>query len=244
MVIFFNMIRTWCNESSKDFLVNGRIKQPIVSCRLIILQFIFLSSISISTVSLDIGPFGVTRAELNDGLIISDTNPHATTNLDPTGIFARSHSLPVGLVWLLLRLGCPVQRSLRALESSRSMSALNEITSNHRHHTLTNTTRLEQLRTMLNRARSQVLIQGATGTGGILSGADRFAAPELDTPLLHPLPTMPALSVRSSLKLPHLPPGVLATPPPVLPHTDHANSCELRCYPIPLVNYCSWALGP
>ncbi|THD20599.1 hypothetical protein D915_008763 [Fasciola hepatica] len=183
--------------------------------------------------SLDIGPFGVTRAKLDDGFLISDANAHVMTNLDSTVIFARSHSLPVGLVWLLLRLGCPVQRSLRVLESSRSMSALNDVTSDRRpgltlgHHAFTNTTRLEQLRTMLNRARSQVLIQGATGTGGILSGADRFAAPELDTPLLHPLPTMPALSARGSLKLSQLPPGVLATPPPVLPHTEHNNSLDM-----------------
>ncbi|VDP77281.1 unnamed protein product [Echinostoma caproni] len=182
--------------------------------------------------SIQIGPFGVTHAQLNDVFLAHDTHYLTVSNLDPTEIFFRSHSLPVGLVWLLLRLGCPVQRSLRVLESSRSLSALNETSRNHRSgfasgHQLTTATRLEQLRAMLSRAKSHVLIQGATGTGGILSGADRFAAPELDTPLLHPLPTMPSLSARSSLRLPPLPPGVLATTPPVLPHTEHNSSLDL-----------------
>ncbi|KAF8565565.1 hypothetical protein P879_05036 [Paragonimus westermani] len=195
------------------------------------------------TVHLDIeiGPFGVEKTLINhnhtrgppqpsngpvNGLI--STNEHAVTTLEPTPILARSHALPIAMVWLFIALECPIHRQLPYREHPsvppRDEEVLGSVDPTFH---CTTPKLLNHLRNMLDRARSNVIIQGATGSGGVLSGADRFAAVDLRAPLLPTLvQAVPGIGTGPT-KRPTLPPGVLATPPPVFPHTELGGTSEL-----------------
>ncbi|GAA28511.2 mediator of RNA polymerase II transcription subunit 1 [Clonorchis sinensis] len=179
------------------------------------------------TVQLDIeiGQFEVERATLNCDHYISDENQlgNPGISVDPLPILARSHALPVGLVWVLTSLGCPTHRQLPLMitkpqQPYRDEDGVesNDQSSAARFQSLTSPKLLGELRSMLARARSHVIIQDATGTGGVLSGADRFAALDLEAPLM---PTT-TVAPTSGLKMAPLPPGVLATPPPMFSNSE------------------------
>ncbi|CAL8107773.1 unnamed protein product [Calicophoron daubneyi] len=214
----------------------------IVSSRQIEVQFDHPCDISRNVhLSVTIGQFGVEQAVVNgtrgeeidlsthfspNGQLLPESEEDAP---DPTEIFSRSHALPVGLAWLLTNLGCPVHRRLMSTRQfmmgsngynklTDSIDAPNSISV--RLKTLTGLRHLDHLRDMLGRARSHVIIQGVTGTGGVLSGADRFAALDLDIPRVQHITPMVPTTIPSALKMAALPPGVLATPPPAGSHLD------------------------
>ncbi|KAA3678991.1 uncharacterized protein DEA37_0011747, partial [Paragonimus westermani] len=194
-----------------------------------------------AVVDIEIGPFGVEKTLINhnhtrgpqqpsnrpvNGLF--GTNEHAVTTLEPTPILARSHALPIAMVWLFIALECPIHRQLpyRGHPSvpPRDEEVLGSVDPTFH---CTTPKLLNHLRNMLDRARSNVIIQGATGSGGVLSGADRFAAVDLRAPLLPTLvQAVPGIGTGPT-KRPTLPPGVLATPPPVFSHTELGGTSEL-----------------
>ncbi|KAF7257101.1 hypothetical protein EG68_05822 [Paragonimus skrjabini miyazakii] len=194
------------------------------------------------TVHLDIeiGPFGVVKTLVNRNYTrglsqpsngpandLVGANEHGVMTLDPTPILTRSHALPIAMVWLFIALECPVHRQLPyrghpSVPTSDEMLGSVDLTFH-----CTTPKLLNHLRNMLDRARSNVIIQGATGSGGVLSGADRFAAVDLRAPLLPTLVQAAPGIGTGPPKRPTLPPGVLATPPPVFPHTDLGGTSEL-----------------
>ncbi|CAH8563540.1 unnamed protein product [Dicrocoelium dendriticum] len=188
------------------------------------------------TVHVDIliGPFEVEKAFVNAsrgeqtlnqlGHLPSLPDGKETGPMDSnlTDILARTHVLPIGLVWLLMKFGCPIHRMLplrptqtpsNCAESKPASTPLSKPIPNHK--------LFERLRNMLSQARSHVIIQGATGSGGLLSGADRLAPLDLDSPLLSTLSLTPGMT--SAIKIPSLPPGVLAIPPPTFAHSETGN---------------------
>ncbi|KER24339.1 hypothetical protein T265_07978 [Opisthorchis viverrini] len=176
-------------------------------------------------VDIEIGQFEVERATINCDHYISDENQSGNPGIsvDPLPILARSHALPVGLVWVLTSLGCPTHRQLPLMITKPQQTYHDEDgvesgdqSSAARFQSLTSPKLLGELRSMLARARSHVIIQDATGTGGVLSGADRFAALDLEAPLM---PTT-TVAPTSGLKMAPLPPGVLATPPPMFSNSE------------------------
>uniref|UniRef100_A0A5K3ERP2 Mediator of RNA polymerase II transcription subunit 1 n=2 Tax=Mesocestoides corti TaxID=53468 RepID=A0A5K3ERP2_MESCO len=69
-------------------------------------------------VSIKMGDLGVSEATVCGATLPPDLRFSANDSddvCDPTEILIRSHNLPVSLTWLILKLGCPVARSLTCL---------------------------------------------------------------------------------------------------------------------------------
>lgn len=154
---------------------------------------------------------------------------------DPTGILARSHSLPVALTWLLLQLGCPVVRMLTSTFPDKS------VTSNGTCKTI-NPVGQRHSAVYLARARNALHLSDDASADGLLAGADKLSEKSLQDaerlflsdgaeggagilydptagttpswPVLQPSQPLPPLPSQQFPSRPLLPPGVMAATPP------------------------------
>ncbi|KAL5108274.1 Mediator of RNA polymerase II transcription subunit 1 [Taenia crassiceps] len=196
-------------------------------------------------VSIHMGDLGVSEARvlgavLPEGFLFDPEQNKVKENgnndkYDPTGILARSHSLPVALTWLLLQLGCPAVKMLTSTFPDKS------VTSNG---TCKTTKLVGQRRSAvyLARARNALHLSDDASADGLLAGADKLSEKSLQDaerlflgdgveggtgilydptagttpswPVLQPSQPLPPLPSQQFPPRPLLPPGVMATTPP------------------------------
>ncbi|CAH8456998.1 unnamed protein product [Schistosoma rodhaini] len=141
-------------------------------------------------------------------------------------ILTKTHTLPIGFVWLLTQLQCPVHKQLVSMKLPVTNSY--NSTENKESCSSVNQKQLTSLRTMLNRVKSSIIIRGANGTGGVLCGGDRKVSLDFESSSSFAAAQVFALNTPSYLnsakKIPPLPPGVMATPPPAFTHLDTSSS--------------------
>ncbi|CAH8479569.1 unnamed protein product [Heterobilharzia americana] len=190
--------------------------------------------------SLHVRPFDVQCVEFNhSSYLLSHLNEEeklvtskklkteAKNNLEAnfSRILTKTHTLPIGLAWLLTQLRCPIHKQLENIK----------LPVNNRYKTQENSSSVSQkqlssLKAMLNRVKSSIIIRGANGTGGVLCGGDRKASLDFESSSSFAAAQVFALNTPSYLngskKIPPLPPGVMATPPPAFSHLD-TNSVDL-----------------
>ncbi|CAH8440102.1 unnamed protein product [Schistosoma turkestanicum] len=143
-------------------------------------------------------------------------------------ILTKTHTLPIGFVWLLTQLQCPVHKQLVSMKLP--ITSAYKSTENKESYSSVNQNQLSSLRAMLNRVKSSIIIRGANGTGGVLCGGDRKTSLDFESSSSFAAAQVFALNTPNYLnvakKIPPLPPGVMATPPPAFTHLD-ANSGDL-----------------
>ncbi|VDM32757.1 unnamed protein product [Hydatigera taeniaeformis] len=197
--------------------------------------------VSIRMGDLGVSEAHVLGAVLPDGFLSDPNQDQIKENgsddkYDPTGILTRSHSLPVALTWLLLQLGCPVVRMLTSTFPSKSA------TSNGNCKT-TKPTGQRRPAVCLARARNALHLSDDASADGLLAGADRLSEKSLQDaerlflgdgseggsgilydptagttpswPVLQPSQPLPMMPSQQFPSRPLLPPGVMATTPPV-----------------------------
>ncbi|CAH8830517.1 unnamed protein product [Trichobilharzia szidati] len=142
-------------------------------------------------------------------------------------ILTKTHTLPIGLVWLLTRLQCPIHKQLE----NAKLPLINTSKSNENSQisSLISQKQLNSLKTMINRVKNSIVIRGTTGTDGILCGGHLKTSVDFESSSLTAAPIFTLNTsnyLNGSKKIPPLPPGVMATPPPAFTHLD-TNSGDL-----------------
>ncbi|CAH8454365.1 unnamed protein product [Schistosoma bovis] len=155
-----------------------------------------------------------------------DIEPGGNLKANFSKILTKTHTLPIGFVWLLTQLQCPVHKQLVSLKLPVTNSY--NSTENKESYSSVSQNQLTSLRTMLNRVKSSIIIRGANGTGGVLCGGDRKVSLDFESSSSFAAAQVFALNTPNYLnnakKIPPLPPGVMATPPPAFTHLDTSSS--------------------
>ncbi|TNN10149.1 Mediator of RNA polymerase II transcription subunit 1 isoform 2 [Schistosoma japonicum] len=142
-------------------------------------------------------------------------------------ILTKTHTLPIGFVWLLTQLQCPIHKQLGSMKLP--VNYVHRITENNGSYPAVSQKQLISLRAMLNRAKSSIIIRGSNGTGGVLCGGDRKVSLDFESSSFAAAQVF-ALNTPNYLngakRIPPLPPGVMATPPPAFNYLD-AGSGDL-----------------
>ncbi|KAK4473839.1 hypothetical protein MN116_003172 [Schistosoma mekongi] len=196
--------------------------------------------------SLHVRPFDVQCLKLNyssntyDSLNDKYTNNNQEVNVTPlteldiesennlkanfSKILTKTHTLPIGFVWLLTQLQCPIHKQLGSMKLP--VNYVHRITEDNGGYSAVSQKQLISLRAMLNRAKSSVIIRGSNGTGGVLCGGDRKVSLDFESSSFAAAQVF-ALNTPNYLngakKIPPLPPGVMATPPPAFNYLDTAS---------------------
>ncbi|VDK35354.1 unnamed protein product, partial [Taenia asiatica] len=204
-----------------------------------------ISEIEAITISIHMGDLGVSEARvvgavLPEGFLFDPEQNKVKESsnedkYDPTGILARSHSLPVALTWLLLQLGCPVVKMLTFTFPDKS------VTSNGACKTIKPVGK-QRSAIYLARARNALHLSDDASADGLLAGADKLSEKSLQDaerlflsdgveggagilydptagttpswPILQTSQSLPPLPSQQFPSRPLLPPGVMATTPP------------------------------
>ncbi|KAL7059152.1 hypothetical protein AAHC03_013538 [Spirometra sp. Aus1] len=126
------------------------------------------------------GNLGVKSARVSGCNLAEQLEGSTVTPPDPTRVLARSHNLPVALTWLLILLGCPVNRSLSCLFPATTSITGSTCTSS----TVTSTAAPSDAErhfraTCLGRARRALQFSDDCDADGLLSGADQISQENL-----------------------------------------------------------------
>uniref|UniRef100_A0A0X3NJA2 Mediator of RNA polymerase II transcription subunit 1 n=2 Tax=Schistocephalus solidus TaxID=70667 RepID=A0A0X3NJA2_SCHSO len=134
-------------------------------------------------VCIQFGNFGVKLARVS-GCNLSErlerSTGATTTPPDPTRVLARSHNLPVAMTWLLILLGCPVNRSLSCIFPGATSITPSSCTSTTVASTAASSDAERHFRaTFLARARRALQFSDDCDADGLLSGADQISQENL-----------------------------------------------------------------
>ncbi|VDL94750.1 unnamed protein product [Schistocephalus solidus] len=151
-------------------------------CLSVVQKFIHAMA-RLSAVCIQFGNFGVKLTRVS-GCNLSErlerSTGATTTPPDPTRVLARSHNLPVAMTWLLILLGCPVNRSLSCIFPGATSITPSSCTSTTVASTAASSDAERHFRaTFLARARRALQFSDDCDADGLLSGADQISQENL-----------------------------------------------------------------